>query len=253
MPTALRRHVSRLAWPSRAVAMALILRAVQYQFMPLPKVLRAAAICFLAAALAAIARPAKAGGGPENVLLVVNSRSDASLTVANHYCRLRRIPPSNVVDLDWPGSTDWTDIETFRQKILQPALQTAAERGLGEQIDYVVYSSDFPTRIDFASEWPPEQRGKQVPSGSLTSLTYLYEPVLLRSTQFAGPHANRYTAPLRCRRRSHIDARLSWLVRLGHERRPARIGRRTLSALHDARRHQRPRKHDPRSAQLSHL
>lgn len=160
--------------------------------MPLSKASRAAAICFLAAALGAIAQLAKAGGGPENILLVVNSHSDASMTVANHYRRLRRIPPSNVVDLDWSGSTDSTDIDTFRQKILEPALQAAAERGLGEQIDYVVYSSDFPTRIDFASIWPPEQRGKQNPSGSLTALTYLYQPVLLRSTQFTSPSANRY-------------------------------------------------------------
>ncbi len=160
--------------------------------MPQPQVLRAIKIGVLVISLAVIAADAQAGGGPENVLVVVNSQSGASMTVANHYCALRHIPPSNIFHLDWSGSTDSTDIDTFRQKILQPALQAAAERGLGEQIDYVVYSSDFPTRIDFAAEWPAAQRGKQYPSGSLTALTYLYQPVLLRSMQFASPSANRY-------------------------------------------------------------
>ena len=34
---------------------------------------------------------AVAGGGPENLALVVNARSWASLTVANHYVNLRQI------------------------------------------------------------------------------------------------------------------------------------------------------------------
>ena len=144
MPTALRRHVSRShgqaePWPWHSFFERCSINSCRCRKFSAPPRFASSL-----PALAAIARPAKAGGGPENVLLVVNSRSDASLTVANHYCRLRRIPPSNVVDLDWPGSTDWTDIETFRQKILQPALQTAAERGLGEQIDYVVYFERLP-------------------------------------------------------------------------------------------------------------
>ena len=137
-------------------------------------------------------RGREAGGGPENVLLVVNAHSNASLTVANNYCQLRRIPPGNVVLLDWEGSTDSVDVETFRRKILEPALQTAAERGLGEQIDYVIYSSDFPTRIDFAADLPAEQRGAPQLSGSLTALTYLYQPVLQRSPQYVSLKANRY-------------------------------------------------------------
>jgi hypothetical protein len=134
----------------------------------------------------------QAGGGPENVLLVVNARSDASLSVANHYCRLRRIPPGNVLHLDWDGGTDSIDISTFRRKILDPALQTAAERGLSEQIDYVVYSSDFPTRIDFASDVPAEDRNAPGLSASLTALTYLYQSVLAHSPQYVSLKSNRY-------------------------------------------------------------
>jgi len=45
--------------------------------------------------------PAPAGGGPENVLLVVNNRSWASKTIANHYQSLRKIPDRNIVHIDW--------------------------------------------------------------------------------------------------------------------------------------------------------
>ena len=39
---------------------------------------------------------AQAGGGPENVFVVVNSASWASQSVANHFIKLRDIPPVNV-------------------------------------------------------------------------------------------------------------------------------------------------------------
>jgi hypothetical protein len=160
--------------------------------MPLSQVLRGfAELTALAAALLSCSA-AIAGGGPENVLLLVNSRSAASLTIANHYCQLRRIPPSNVVHLDWQGNNDSIDIETFRQQILRPALQVASSRGLGEQIDAIVYSSDFPTKIDFSSDHFKLQGEKSPPIGSLTSLTYLYRPVLEHSPQYASWRSNFY-------------------------------------------------------------
>jgi hypothetical protein len=168
-------------------------KSVPNAFSSLRASIRAAILCTVF--FSASASHVQAGGGPENLLLVVNAHSEASLTIANHYCQLRHIPPGNVLLLDWQGSTDSVDIETFRQKILAPALQAAAERDLGEQIDYVIYSSDFPTRIDFASDLPPEQRGAPLLSGSITALTYLYQPVLQRSPQYTSLKANRYRRP----------------------------------------------------------
>ena len=88
-----------------------------------------------------------AGGGPENVLLVVNPRSPASLCIANHYAQLRQIPANNVFFVPWDPKADRTDIDTFRKQILVPILQSINRRRLGEQIDAVVYSSDFPWGI----------------------------------------------------------------------------------------------------------
>ena len=111
---------------------------------------------FVAASVGA--ESAQAGGGPENLFLVVNARSQNSLTIANQYIQLRHVPPGNVYYLDWDGPPDTTDIETFREKILGPVLQAVSTRGIANQIDYVVYSSDFPTRIDFAGDLPEHEQ-----------------------------------------------------------------------------------------------
>ena len=136
---------------------------------------------------------ARAGGGPENVLVVVNSRSWASLTVANHFCRLRRIPPSNVFYLDWPGSITTIDVETFRQKILAPIVEAIEMRRLGGQIDYVVYSSDFPYAIQFDADVAPPV--PKFSTGSLTSLTYLSHLVRARRREYARLKVNWYMRP----------------------------------------------------------
>ncbi len=132
-----------------------------------------------------------AGGGPENIFLVVNGRSWASQTIANHYIDLRFIPSSNVFYLNWDGSVYRTDIATFREKILTPILETIDKRGLANQIDCVVYSADFPYEIDFSAEI--QQAGRFM-SGSLTGLTYLYQTVLARDTPRIGEQISNWYA-----------------------------------------------------------
>ncbi len=128
------------------------------------------------------ATTALAGGGPENVVVVVNSNSDASKAIANRYVMLRRIPPSNVVYIDWKLDLHTTDGVVFRDQILKPVLTAIDQRGLAAQIDYIVYSSDFPVRINLRDIFPP---GTQYPQGggpdaSINSATYL-APLLLSS------------------------------------------------------------------------
>ena len=93
-----------------------------------------------------------AGGGPENVLLVVNPQSPASLTIANHYVQLRQIPPDNLLFLPWDPKLETTDIDTFRQQILFPCSRRSRTGISADQIDYVVYSSDFPWGITLDSD-----------------------------------------------------------------------------------------------------
>jgi len=155
---------------------------------------------------------AVAGGGPENVLLVVNSDSRDSLTIANHYVQLRHILPSNVLPLSWNPQTVSTDVDTFRQKILLPVLRTVEKRRLAGQIDYVVYSTDFPWSIDLKADvdryLAKVRREKQAagdgshrdiglpkfltPVGSLNGLTYLWQPVVAGKVAYIALHSNMY-------------------------------------------------------------
>jgi hypothetical protein len=158
------------------------------------------ATLLLAAMLAGAPGASEAGGGPQNLLLVVNPRSWASLTIANRYVAQRNIPAGNVLYLDWPLSpVDATDVETFRNQVLQPVLEAIENRGLAGQIDYVAYSADFPYRIDAAKDPPNQKLGLGfAPYGSINSLTYLWalvrskqaSPALLESNFYYSPIAN---------------------------------------------------------------
>ncbi|HUU91976.1 MAG TPA: hypothetical protein VM238_12295, partial [Phycisphaerae bacterium] len=65
---------------------------------------------------------ARAGGGPENVAVVVNADSWASLAVANEYVALRRIPPGHVIYLSSLPSFERVTVDDFRSRILMPVL-----------------------------------------------------------------------------------------------------------------------------------
>ncbi len=151
----------------------------------------------LALLLAVPSLPAQAGGGPENVMLVVNAASPASIEVANAWIALRNIPPINVLMLPWEGSRETIPIGTFREEILRPILQAIDGRRLSSQIDQLVYSTDFPWRIDFKEELPAPLVGQDhFPSASLTGLSTQYAAVLSRQSTFLEVGSNRYWRPL---------------------------------------------------------
>jgi uncharacterized protein (TIGR03790 family) len=125
--------------------------------------------CFSITAAAALA-----GGGPENVFLVVNANSDASKTIANHFISLRQIPAQNVLYLNWKGPPSATGAITFRDQILQPILLAIDARQLAQQIDYIVYSSDFPVKIELQEMSPGYQYPQGLsPQASINGATYL--------------------------------------------------------------------------------
>lgn len=134
---------------------------------------------------------ASAGLGPENVCLVVNSRSWASRTIANHYVALRNIPPCNVVEIDWPAQIDVTTLEEFRMKILVPVLKEMQTRGIAGQIDAIVYSSDFPYSVRFGAGKGPTDR---FAVASITALTAFAPAVLLETPPDFARLSNPYAA-----------------------------------------------------------
>jgi hypothetical protein len=140
---------------------------------------------------------ALAGGGPENVFLVVNSTSADSIAVANAYVAARGVPPINVFTLPWAGSKEAVSITRYKDEILGPILRGIDARRLSPQIDMIVYSSDFPWRIDYKESLPPDFARKDTfPSGSLTGMTMLFGAVRSGGPAWLDPHSNRYYRPL---------------------------------------------------------
>ena len=145
----------------------------------------------------ATAPTATAGGGAENVFLLVNSRSASSREIANHYIQLRNIPACNVLSIDWSDNRESTTVVKFRDQILLPALEAIEDRKLTLQIDYLVYSSDFPWRIQLQPDYPDEQFPKSfAPFASINGATFLWPYVLQKNRAIVMPHVNWYAPKL---------------------------------------------------------
>ncbi|HLX61672.1 MAG TPA: tetratricopeptide repeat protein [Planctomycetota bacterium] len=131
--------------------------------------------------------------GPQNVAVVVNPESWASLAIANEYVHLRGIPGCNVIYLDHLPNFETVDINFFHEQILKPVLKTIEERGLTPQIDCIAYSADIPYAIDTSPDKSPEKLPNIFTrTASITGLTFLYERVLAKDTAYLRLNANRY-------------------------------------------------------------
>lgn len=138
-----------------------------------------------------------ASGGPESIFLVVNANSVDSRTVANHYIDVRKIPSTNVFYLNFPAGRGNTPGKLFRTRILTPIFKEIEKRKLQGQIDYIVYSCDFPWRIDFRKDFPGEVFTKvNTPVASITSATYLYAFVLGQRKEMFALNSNFYCSPV---------------------------------------------------------
>ncbi|MDA7978544.1 MAG: tetratricopeptide repeat protein [Pirellulales bacterium] len=151
----------------------------------------------LAVPLILSVRPAFAGGGAANVAVIINAESWASLTIANEFIALRDVPVANVVYLNDVPGFETVDVDVFRAKILAPALEALERRGLGAQIDYLVYSSDFPYGVNLAKDIGNAKVHQVVTKvGSLTGLTYLCQLVRGKQLYYLDINSNRYYRPL---------------------------------------------------------
>ncbi|VAX37291.1 hypothetical protein MNBD_PLANCTO02-1292 [hydrothermal vent metagenome] len=138
----------------------------------------------------------KAGGGPENVLVVVNADSWASKTIANEYVRLRNIPPSNVLYLEGISTYETISVDDFRKKILIPTLTYLKKNKLSEQIDCIAYSSDIPYSVNLHSDVAKLSRklgNTYTPVGAINGMTYLAGLVLAENANYLGRNTNFYS------------------------------------------------------------
>ena len=144
-----------------------------------------------------------AGGGPENVFLVVNEHSLSSKLIANHYSDIRKIPENNVIYLKDVPDKDVVSIEQLKEFILEPIFNAIASRRLKGTIDYIVYSSGFPTRVSVGEhkELLKDLAGKSfvgkffAPVASLTSVTYFASMILSDNPTYMSLSSNNYYRP----------------------------------------------------------
>ena len=94
----------------------------------------------------------RAGGGPEERVAGGESTELGLADGGQPLYLSARNPASNVVHVFWNRDLESTDVETFRTQLLGPVLKEMTRRGLGEQIDHIVWSCDFPFRINVESD-----------------------------------------------------------------------------------------------------
>lgn len=97
--------------------------------------------------LLATATAAFAGGGPQNVLIVVNDDSIESQQVGALYRQTRGIPQRNVCHVSISPKTNRVDAGLFQTSVVSRIHQHISDRGLSNQIDYIVLSKDIPYAV----------------------------------------------------------------------------------------------------------
>ena len=151
-------------------------------------------LLFLTIACGAIVLSLRAGTNvgtalcPEDICLVVNEASSNSIRVAEAYVKMRKIPAHHVITVNVPR--EFYEIKSslapdeFTKMIWEPVQRTLEERKLSDKILALIYSCDFPIRIE------------ATPPLSITGITFLRNSVppgapwdygRYESVIFAGP------------------------------------------------------------------
>lgn len=89
---------------------------------------------------------AQAGGGPQNVLVVVNDQSLASLELGKHYQQQREVPGRNILHISVTPTNNMS-MATFSNDVRGPILSYIATAGLSNQINTIIFSCGIPYRI----------------------------------------------------------------------------------------------------------
>lgn len=134
-----------------------------------------------------------AGGGPQNVAVIVNPNDPDSLYVANSYIALRDIPACNVIYIPWKVNVRSSSGADFREKLLRPLFRELERRNLLPQIDFLTFSCGYPYLVDFRAEFPADSLPPQnSPVASLNGAAFLFEDVLESRPQLLSLDSNGY-------------------------------------------------------------
>ena len=123
----------------------------------------------IACALAIVPVSAALSQTADNVLLVVNDKSEDSKAIARYYTGKRNLPAPNLCHVSAPESETISRI-VFERDILRPVADCLRSRGLQDQILYIVTTRGLPVIVE----------GDAGPAGDLAAvdselaLTYRY-------------------------------------------------------------------------------
>jgi uncharacterized protein (TIGR03790 family) len=121
--------------------------------------------------------------GPENVLLIVNTNSSLSRSIAEYYARRRSIPPANICAVR-ALEQETISRASFDSTIASPISACLTSKRLTESILYIVTTQGVPLRVE----------GTGSPTGTAASvdseLTLLYSNLHGRKTTSDGPLPN---------------------------------------------------------------
>lgn len=149
-----------------------------------PNPIRSSVLTVVLSALAWAAAPARAQE-PASVLLVVNTASDASVQVGEHYARLRGLPDANVLRLAMPATEEVTR-EQYLRAIEAPIARWFAREAAHDRILFLVLAKGVPLRVAGTT-------GRQGTVASVDSeLAVLYRKMTGRAVPPAGPVPNPY-------------------------------------------------------------
>ena len=93
-----------------------------------------------------IPRLAFAGGGPQNLLIVVNEQSQESLELGKYYQQQRGVPERNIFRISVTPTNNMT-MATFSNDVRSPILGYISSSGLSNQVQVILFSSGIPYRI----------------------------------------------------------------------------------------------------------
>lgn len=79
-----------------------------------------------------------------NLIVIANQASSNSCEIANYYAEQRKIPPQNIVRINWTGGNLSWSVNDLTNVLLTPLLQAITNRNLTDQIHGVVLSMDIP-------------------------------------------------------------------------------------------------------------
>ena len=140
-------------------------------------------ILFIACLLLA-SRSAEAQG-PDNVLLVINEKSPASVEIGEYYAARRGLRPNHVLRLD-TAATETIQRSDYNRTIDLPIGAWLTRESLQDEVLYIVLTKGIPLRIAGTS-------GRDGTVASVDSeLSLLYRKLVGTATSTLGPSANPY-------------------------------------------------------------